>query len=415
MGMEGGSPTTIEWYLARDGHQYGPLSDAEMRKFVELGHLRDTDLVWRAGFTEWRPSTTVFAGAGQEAPGSSPAAVAEPVAEPRRRMASGRRVDAQPQARRNRESHTPAVQSQIDVSSELGVSEVTRTEQSGARRRVTAARAVSALLLLIALVAGAWLVWDNRERLGPLANVGSLVATASNNVTDASLRVSPFLVSGATGDAIEASLQRAAVWRLAKREFPEWYAAKAQQIGKVALETTDERVIARLMAESLVALRREHGVTALNAPLPALRKLANSFLDNLAELSKLGSQQCYGFISFGEGTPMVVELSRTPQHAEHLQRQMVAVFEAAIEGRRAQTAYPQVIRADYDMLSWELAKRNWTRDDLITFSDPQRLAALPPEGVCKMVQDWFSAQLDVIDSEVQARLLSHSLKPLVQG
>jgi hypothetical protein len=49
-----------DWYLARDGQQYGPLSDAEMTKFNELGHLRGTDLVWREGFADWRIAREVF-------------------------------------------------------------------------------------------------------------------------------------------------------------------------------------------------------------------------------------------------------------------------------------------------------------------------------------------------------------------
>jgi len=50
----------VEWYLARDGQQYGPLSDAEMRKFNELGHLQSNDLVWRKGLSDWRPAGEVF-------------------------------------------------------------------------------------------------------------------------------------------------------------------------------------------------------------------------------------------------------------------------------------------------------------------------------------------------------------------
>ncbi|MGI9520283.1 MAG: DUF4339 domain-containing protein [Hyphomicrobiaceae bacterium] len=50
----------LEWYLAREGQQHGPLSDAEMKKFIELGHLSASDLVWRAGFTEWRTASEVF-------------------------------------------------------------------------------------------------------------------------------------------------------------------------------------------------------------------------------------------------------------------------------------------------------------------------------------------------------------------
>jgi hypothetical protein len=50
----------VEWYLARDGQQYGPLSDMEMNKFNDLGHLRAADLVWRKGFADWRPAGEVF-------------------------------------------------------------------------------------------------------------------------------------------------------------------------------------------------------------------------------------------------------------------------------------------------------------------------------------------------------------------
>src|SRR5438045_5435484 len=49
-----------QWYLARDGQQFGPLSDTELAKFVELGHLQPTDLLWREGFPDWRPAMLVF-------------------------------------------------------------------------------------------------------------------------------------------------------------------------------------------------------------------------------------------------------------------------------------------------------------------------------------------------------------------
>jgi hypothetical protein len=50
----------MKWYLARDGQQYGPLSDIEMTKFNELGHLVATDLLWRKGFLDWTPAGAVF-------------------------------------------------------------------------------------------------------------------------------------------------------------------------------------------------------------------------------------------------------------------------------------------------------------------------------------------------------------------
>jgi len=60
----------IHWFIAREGRQHGPVSDLEMRKLVELGHLRHTDLLWRQGFPDWRPAPTVFA--GSPAPLSAP-------------------------------------------------------------------------------------------------------------------------------------------------------------------------------------------------------------------------------------------------------------------------------------------------------------------------------------------------------
>jgi hypothetical protein len=50
----------IEWYLARNGQQHGPLSEAELAKLTELGHLRPDDLLWRDGFADWRRADQVF-------------------------------------------------------------------------------------------------------------------------------------------------------------------------------------------------------------------------------------------------------------------------------------------------------------------------------------------------------------------
>jgi hypothetical protein len=59
--LEGMPPEEpVKWYLARDGYQFGPLSEAEMKKFRELGHLQTTDLLWRKGFADWRAAGDVF-------------------------------------------------------------------------------------------------------------------------------------------------------------------------------------------------------------------------------------------------------------------------------------------------------------------------------------------------------------------
>src|SRR5262245_61530366 len=67
-----GQAQEAQWYLARDGKQHGPISEAELTKFIEQGHLQPNDLVWREGFTEWRPAMLVFPARGRPA-ASAPA------------------------------------------------------------------------------------------------------------------------------------------------------------------------------------------------------------------------------------------------------------------------------------------------------------------------------------------------------
>jgi hypothetical protein len=55
-----GSDADIQWFIARDGKQHGPVSDLELKKILELAHLKATDLVWRQGFTDWRTAASVF-------------------------------------------------------------------------------------------------------------------------------------------------------------------------------------------------------------------------------------------------------------------------------------------------------------------------------------------------------------------
>jgi len=55
-----GTQTDIQWYLARDGKQHGPVSDVELRKLIEFSHLKPNDLIWRQGFSDWRTAASVF-------------------------------------------------------------------------------------------------------------------------------------------------------------------------------------------------------------------------------------------------------------------------------------------------------------------------------------------------------------------
>jgi hypothetical protein len=53
-------PGKVEWHLVRNGRPYGPSSDLEMLKYIELGRLEPTDLLWRDGFSKWQRATAVF-------------------------------------------------------------------------------------------------------------------------------------------------------------------------------------------------------------------------------------------------------------------------------------------------------------------------------------------------------------------
>jgi hypothetical protein len=77
--------------------------------------------------------------------------------------------------------------------------------------------------------------------------------------------------------------------------------------------------------------------------------------------------------------------------------------------------YPQPRKSDYDALGADLTKRGWSPSDWQLFSDERALARAGPEKVCQLVHDWFAAQLDLKDPDMQLRLLVDSLKPVVAG
>ena len=63
---------SIEWYLARDGQQHGPISAPEMEKIIELGYLLPTDLVWHQGFDDWKPAADAFPKKAEPKPAAAP-------------------------------------------------------------------------------------------------------------------------------------------------------------------------------------------------------------------------------------------------------------------------------------------------------------------------------------------------------
>jgi hypothetical protein len=396
-----------QWYLARDGQQYGPLAELELVKFIELGHLHPNDLVWREGFPDWRPALLVF-------PPRRPATQRPP-------SSSGFPGEG-PRARApGRGQHERSMQSQAPRGRPLPGAQVEPYEDDPPR--VGRLKKLMVLLLCLGAVAAVgWFAYPQRKMLidymttlpsrlsGLLGGDGTRASGDRRNMD-----VSP--LKGFTSDleGVDTTLQATPLWRILKREFPDWYADRVKEAASLAAQNRDEASIAQHMASAVVALRRQNAKHALAASFPLLKAVATSFHTNLERLRKHSPQACFDFISKGEASPTIILLMQNPTHAAYLQAQLADVFEAIAEGRKSPRVYPQPRKADYDTLAADLNKRGWSQADLRMFTDERALSSAGPEKVCQMVHDWFAAQLAMSDPDVQLRLLVDSLRPVVAG
>lgn len=48
-----------QWYIARDGKQYGPVSDGDIVQLIQNRELFDGDYLWRQGFDNWLPAAQI--------------------------------------------------------------------------------------------------------------------------------------------------------------------------------------------------------------------------------------------------------------------------------------------------------------------------------------------------------------------
>jgi len=391
-------PSIIQWYLARDGQQYGPLTEAELAKFIDLGHLQPTDLLWRDGFPDWRPAMVVF---------------------PQRKPAVPRPLQpAQPQS----QAPQPARSSpdpRLDPTGprrQAGRADGDEPAQPRARR-AGLKRAMLAVFWLSALAATGWYAYPYRGQI--MERVKSLASSVPGGLAimaDAkSLQTPPFKGFNGTPTAIDATLQATALWRVLKRDFPDWYAERLEEAAALAAQNKDDAAIGQEMARRLVTLRRQNVNYALAASFPRLKAVASTFYENLVALRKQSGETCFEFISKGEASATVVGLLQGSEHVAHLQAQLTAVFEAVADGRKTARVYPQPRKTDYDALAADLTKLGWAPADMQLFSDERALSRASPAKVCQLVHDWFAAQLAIKDSDMQLRLLVDSLKPVVAG
>lgn len=412
-----GQQPEIQWYIAREGKQHGPLSDPEMRTFIAQGHLKPTDLIWRPGFDDWRPAPAVFSLKGPE-----------PTSQP---------PPASRQTEPSEPVHAPPPSPERSFEPDL-IQTTTDSPEDEPRRRLRVLGAAFVVLLLAG--AGGWYYMsqpgtsdadpieivradpksgtaDNEPQTGLSETTTAAIAPAETSpATPAPLvsTVSPEVIAK-NAQELDEKLQLIGLWGLVKREFPDWYGERISEAAKLSAENQPQGAITKHMAEALVALRRKHANQALAASTEKLKNVATAFLANLKNLSERSEATCFSFISNGETAPALLELWQSPEQGATVHAQMAAIFEAIAEGRQAPTTHEPAGKSDYEVLVKQLAKLGWKENDLQVFSNPKALAKQPPSRVCKMVQDWFVAHLAVEDQSTQERLLVETLKPVVSG
>lgn len=478
MSASSASAPPAEWYLAREGQQFGPLSEAELNKLVEFGHVRPDDLLWYEGLADWKPAETVlpafaaraeppasphpppqapppvhsqpvqppqpsfhaepprpgYPSAGHQGPYRDPVpGYPQPAPRPEPKIDPGALhhipqatpigpAPGQPHAHAPRPHHhphtaqhprpgpntRPHTQRRDEGWQEPLDGDEEETRAGGGMRWLK--RAAIAVFFLGTLSAAAYYVYPQRDR------IMSAITSAGGGKTVAVVEsASPVIGFAPTPQATDNALQKSQLWRVLKRDFPDWYAERIVEAAELASAQKGDAAIGLQMMQKVVQLRRQHAVDVLSAGGPHLKGVAAAFVANLARLRAEGVEACFGYISKGEVSTPYLEMLAKPEHAPLLQTQLVAVFEAVAEGRKLPKIYPQPRQGDYNLVVAALEQRGWGEADLQLFSDSQRLAKAAPAKVCQLVTDWFEAQISLKDDEAQMRLLVDALRPVVAG
>lgn len=440
-----------QWYIARDGKQHGPLTDVEMRTFVGHSYLRPTDLLWRAGMTDWQPAPTVFPAAFQAPPQAPAPQQPAPAAQAPQHQAPGHGQSTTagrtpqkagfPQGAAGQQGFGQQQAGQPQGGAHTGYEDDNYEEEPARPSRLR--QALMALVLIGLIGGGAFAIVSYKDDLlrivsGPPKKPAAAETPPAPAAPDPQSNAAPAGEPQAEpaqtaetqpeigeelppdpamieGSALDARLQKIPVWTILKKEYPDWYISSIAAADKLATENKPQLDIAAQLVQGLVNLRRQKAPNALAASPEKLRNVASTFLENLRALQAQSVGACYGFISKGEMSPGIIEMMQTPENATSLNAQLAAIFEAAAEGAKSPFKHEPAVKADYDVLIAELNKLGWKEEDLQVFSNPRLLAKREPAQVCKMVQDWFSAHLAVPDQAAQDRLLFETLKPVVSG
>ena len=474
-----GQAEDVQWYIARDGKQHGPLTDVELRTFVAHSYLRQTDLIWRPGMSEWQAAPAVFPAAfqgGGDPPAAKPHAMQPARPAPAPAYAAQAAAPAQYASRSDFDGD--ALRSpRGNLVKRLAIAGVALTVIGGGAYALamyhgplmsivggsSSETASSDQTPVVAAPEEAATVADAQPTPPPASTPTADVPEAadashgasSNDVIPSAAESQPAstpqptttasvsMLGGSTvapdspkdmqvaaiepqssqppapasvdGSDLDVRLQKVPVWALIKKEYPDWYTSQITSANQLAAEKKSDNEVAMVLAQGLVNLRRQNANKALSASSEKLQGIAEAFLQHLKALRTQSVSACFGFISKGETSPAVVQMMESPETATALNAQADAIFEAISEGGRNPVKHDSAVKSDYDVLIKELSKLGWKEDDLQVFSNPKLLAKREPEQVCKMVQEWFVAHLAVQDKAIRDRLLYETLKPVVSG
>lgn len=468
--------TDIQWFIARDGKQHGPVTDVELKKLVELAHLKPADLVWRQGFSDWRTAASVFPSIAEPAKPAAPAApeaapttgtapapassgltpatakpapISHPMAPGASKLAAGASAagsnfphalgamgDTRPEQAGTRPLGNPTVRTAGPFPAPGPGPRPSNTEprkpsefaappreeaslRSGGRKKALVALGLVAMTGL-----GAWLMSQYKDEiLGYVQAQGGSNGTATANLMPPSgtkqpppaAEATPAPAAAATVDDIDRKLQSRTMWVSVKQEFPDWYQTRIAEVARLSAEHKDPAEISHYLISQFVSLRRENAQHALAASTPRHKELAAAFLANLNQLSKESGDGCYDFISKGESSAAIVSRMDDPAKSTEIEAQVVAIVSAISEGRKQPSQHAPPVKTDYDVLAGELGRLGWTQADMQLFANPKELAKAPRDRVCNMLKDWFTAHLAIQDPSTQERLLFETLKPVISG
>lgn len=205
------------------------------------------------------------------------------------------------------------------------------------------------------------------------------------------------------------------LWAALTDGFPVWAeqrrteALELMRNGAATSDVKDKLIL------SVAQLRRRHWQHALSSDPATLRNIAQIFLDNLKTLTEIDVNTCYAFIRNGEASQRIRKMISEGKNGDNLLRQTKMIIDAIVAGRRDPNTHAPPLQKDYRLITAELTRIGWTNEEMTLFGDPAKLAKAEPAQVCKLVTDWFTAQLTLQDEDAKTRLLVQSLRPVVSG